>query len=320
MLNVYNVYAISPSKYPAVKLEGALAFMDFLTSEIVPERARALPLGAAARASSRRPSPGVTSRAARRAPSRRAGSSRSWGRSRRPCPAPIRWPAARSGSRALATPLNPIVLDRDRRAPAGAFRLRARLTRSGTLFLTTPRFENLSPLSQSLGPVQVRASVSLRRRARVRRVGSRCAGGSSRRTAGAAAVLQIRARQRRHAGSASCAASGCPNGEPLSGRCQPSRRLMGAEHPLRRPGHRRARRLARSLGLCAVIAAASAAAPRGGRRGRGPRAAAGRRAPPRPRRRSARRSTGPRAATCCAPRGRPRSPWPTRPRCRCGGS
>src|SRR4051794_10285518 len=30
MLNVYNVYAISPRKYPAVNIQGARAFMDFL--------------------------------------------------------------------------------------------------------------------------------------------------------------------------------------------------------------------------------------------------------------------------------------------------
>jgi tungstate transport system substrate-binding protein len=32
MLNVYNVYAVSRRKHPAVRLQGALAFMDFLTS------------------------------------------------------------------------------------------------------------------------------------------------------------------------------------------------------------------------------------------------------------------------------------------------
>ncbi len=33
MLNVYNVYAISPRKYPAVNVQGARAFMDFMTSQ-----------------------------------------------------------------------------------------------------------------------------------------------------------------------------------------------------------------------------------------------------------------------------------------------
>src|SRR3954466_8774759 len=32
MLNVYNVYAVNPRKFPAVNLKGALAFMDLLTS------------------------------------------------------------------------------------------------------------------------------------------------------------------------------------------------------------------------------------------------------------------------------------------------
>src|SRR4051794_20707794 len=32
MLNVYNVYAINPAKFPSVNLQGALAFLDFMTS------------------------------------------------------------------------------------------------------------------------------------------------------------------------------------------------------------------------------------------------------------------------------------------------
>src|SRR3954469_8789367 len=33
MLNVYNVYAINPAKFPNVNLQGALAFLDFMTSQ-----------------------------------------------------------------------------------------------------------------------------------------------------------------------------------------------------------------------------------------------------------------------------------------------
>src|SRR4051812_39220850 len=33
MLNVYNVYAVNPAKYPSVNLQGALAFLDFMTSQ-----------------------------------------------------------------------------------------------------------------------------------------------------------------------------------------------------------------------------------------------------------------------------------------------
>jgi hypothetical protein len=54
-----------------------------------------------------------------------------------------------------------VVEDRDRVASGGAFRLRARLTRSGPRFLTAARFLNLSPLNLTLGRVRVRASVSL---------------------------------------------------------------------------------------------------------------------------------------------------------------
>src|SRR3954464_5316926 len=32
MLNVYNVYAVNPAKFPSVNLQGALAFLDFMTS------------------------------------------------------------------------------------------------------------------------------------------------------------------------------------------------------------------------------------------------------------------------------------------------
>src|SRR4051794_21418077 len=33
MLNVYNVYAVNPQKFPSVNLQGALAFLDFMTSQ-----------------------------------------------------------------------------------------------------------------------------------------------------------------------------------------------------------------------------------------------------------------------------------------------
>jgi hypothetical protein len=56
----------------------------------------------------------------------------------------------------LPTPVTPVVLDRARVDSRGRFTLRARVNRSGTLFLTTPRFRNLSPLSLRLGRFTVR--------------------------------------------------------------------------------------------------------------------------------------------------------------------
>ena len=55
MLNVYNGYAISPSKYPATKLQAALAFLDFLTSDSF-QTALAVSRRARGPASSRPPS------------------------------------------------------------------------------------------------------------------------------------------------------------------------------------------------------------------------------------------------------------------------
>jgi tungstate transport system substrate-binding protein len=160
MLNVYNVYAINPAKYPSVKLEGALAFMDFLTSQSFQRSLGRFP-------SVQQPGffpaafPGVTF--TRRLPHTVSAARRVTIAGRTASTVPGAAPLAGLLVRLtrFATPLNPIVEDRDRAGARGAFRLRARLTRSGTQFLTTPRFRNLSPRSLRLGGVRLRASVSL---------------------------------------------------------------------------------------------------------------------------------------------------------------
>ena len=169
MLNVYNVYAISPAKYPAVKLQGALAFMDFLASKEFQNALAGFP-------SRGQPGffpaafPGVT--LSRRLP--RALSAA------RPVTIAGQIASTVPGAAPLAgivvrltrfpTPLNPIVEDRAAADASGGFRLRTRLARSGPQWLTTRRFQNLSPLSLGLGRVRVRASMSL---ARPRVVGDR---------------------------------------------------------------------------------------------------------------------------------------------------
>jgi tungstate transport system substrate-binding protein len=160
MLNIYNVYAINPAKYPAVKLEGALAFMDLLTSKgfqsalgRFPSRAQPGFFAAAfPEVTLRRRLPRTISAAK---PLTLAGGVAS--------PVPGAGPLAGLSLRLtrFATALNPIVEDRDHAGRHGVFRLRTRLTRSGPLFLTAPRFLNLSPLSFRLGRVRVRAAVSL---------------------------------------------------------------------------------------------------------------------------------------------------------------
>jgi tungstate transport system substrate-binding protein len=160
MLNVYNVYAINPGKYPAVKVQGALAFMDFLTSKGFQDALARFP-------SRLQPGffpaafPGVT--LTRRLPRAVQASRRVAIAGRIASTVPGAAPLAGIDVRLtrFATPLNPVLEDRDAASGTGRFALRARLTRSGPQFLTTPRFRNLSPLRLGLGNVRVRASVSL---------------------------------------------------------------------------------------------------------------------------------------------------------------
>jgi ABC-type tungstate transport system permease subunit len=193
MLNVYNVYAISPSKYPAVNIQGARAFMDFLTSKSFQDALARFPS---------RQHPGFFPAAfprvtLMRQPSRQIAARRLLALSGAiasavPGAAPLTGISLRLAR--LPTPVTPVVLDRDHAGSRGTFRLRTRLTRSGTLFLTTPRFQNLSPLSQSLGRFTVRASVSI---LRLRASGGRVAlSGRAFPAAGRrGAVVQIRARR-----------------------------------------------------------------------------------------------------------------------------
>jgi ABC-type tungstate transport system permease subunit len=173
MLNVYDVYAISPQRYPAVKVQGALAFMDFLTSKPFQDALAAFPSrqrpgffpAAFPRVTLTRRLPGTVS--ARRVVTI-AGRMAS-GVPDAPALTGLPVRLAR-----FTTPLNPVALGRATAGAQGAFRVGTRLTRSGELFLTAPRFRNLSPLSLSLGRVTVRASASLTEvRVNGRRVGLR---------------------------------------------------------------------------------------------------------------------------------------------------
>src|SRR4051812_46888328 len=193
MLNVYNVYAINPQKIPSVNLQGALAFLDFMTSQAFQDAIARFP-------SLQRPGffPAAFPQVKLARRPRRTVSARSFVTlsgtvaSAVPGADPLGGISVRLAR--LPTPVTPVVLDRDSASSAGAFRVRTRLTRSGTLFLRTPRVRNLSPLSQSIGRFTVLASASL---TGVRAAGSRVtlsgrifpAAGRRR------AVLQIRARR-----------------------------------------------------------------------------------------------------------------------------
>jgi tungstate transport system substrate-binding protein len=193
MLNVYNVYAVNPAKYPSVNLQGALAFLDFMTSQAFQD--------ALARFPSRQrpgffpaafPQVKLTRRPRHTVDARDVVSLSGTIASAVPGADPLEGISLRLAR--LPTPVTPVVLARDHASSTGRFSIRTRLTRSGTLFFRTPRFRNLSPLSQSLGRYRVRASVSITSaRAADGRVtlSGRAFPAASRRRA----VLQVRARR-----------------------------------------------------------------------------------------------------------------------------
>jgi len=193
MLNVYNVYAINPRKFPSVNLQGALAFLDFMTSQAFQDALARFP-------SRQRPGffPAAFPKVKLSRTPDRTVDARDFVTltgtvaSAVPGADPLSGISLRLAR--LPTPVTPVVLDRDRASSTGAVRLRSRLTRSGTLFLRTPRFRNLSPSSQSLGRFTVRASVSLqsvRASGGAVALGGRIFPATGRRRA----VLQVRARR-----------------------------------------------------------------------------------------------------------------------------
>jgi tungstate transport system substrate-binding protein len=149
MLNVYNGYAIDPEKVPHAKLAGARAFLDFLTSPAFqralrsfPSRERpgffpaAVPTVTLTRHPPRRAAPGATVTVAGRVASAVPGE-----------PAPSGLPVRLSGAAEPAAA--------GRASAGGAFRVSGRVSRSGELLLSAPRFGRLSPLRVSLGRVDV---------------------------------------------------------------------------------------------------------------------------------------------------------------------
>jgi tungstate transport system substrate-binding protein len=151
MLNVYNVYAVNPGKYPKTKVRGARQFMDFLTSaefqtalESYPSRERPgfFPAAAPRVRLTRRPPAHITTgqeitvagRVESTVPAEPA-----------PAGLPIELRGAGDG----------VALAMTRAGATGAFRLTSRIGRSGELVLDAPRFGRLSALRVSLGRVSV---------------------------------------------------------------------------------------------------------------------------------------------------------------------
>jgi tungstate transport system substrate-binding protein len=162
MLNVYNVYAVNPRKFPSVNLQGALAFLDFMTSPSFQSALARFP-------SSKRPGffpAAVPKIVLSRRPAARTVSAgtrvtfRGTIASAVPGADPLTGLSVRLAR--LPTPVTPVVVGRARVDSRGRFTVRARVNRSGTLFLTTPRFRNLSPSSLRLARFTVRGSGTAR--------------------------------------------------------------------------------------------------------------------------------------------------------------
>jgi tungstate transport system substrate-binding protein len=162
MINQYRGYGLNPAKVPAARTEGALAFLDFLTARSFQERLKSFPstrepgfFPAAFPTVSIRAKPKKTISARRRLELR--------GRIASAVPGASPLDGAPIRLSRFTSPLTAKTLGSATTGADGAFRIRWRPDRSGRLFLTTPRFRDLSPLRHALGRVRVHAAVRLRK-------------------------------------------------------------------------------------------------------------------------------------------------------------
>ena len=160
MINQYRGYALDPAKVPTARTDGALAFLDFLTARDFQRRLRSFP-------TAEQPGffPAAFPAVTLAGPVRRTVSARRRLVVRGAIASGVPGAAALDGADIRLTRFTSALTGRTLARTAtdgeGAFRLRWRPDRTGRLFLTTPRFRDLSPLRRSLGRVRVRAAVQL---------------------------------------------------------------------------------------------------------------------------------------------------------------
>jgi tungstate transport system substrate-binding protein len=161
MVNQYRGYALNPAKVPAAKTQGALAFLDYLTSQSFQARLASFPTrqepGFFAAAF---PTVSLATKLPKAISARRTLDLRGTIASAVPGARPL--DSARVRLSRFTSPLTAATLDSALSGPSGAFRIRWKPNRSGRLYLTTTRFRDLSPLRRALGSVRVRAAVQLR--------------------------------------------------------------------------------------------------------------------------------------------------------------
>jgi ABC-type tungstate transport system permease subunit len=176
LLNPFSVYAVNPEKVPSVKLQGALAFLDYMTSPEFQSRLNSFP-NAQQQAFFPDAFPLI-------APTKRLPRSIRAGRrvtfagtmtNQLPAsPTLAGAPLAIDLSLGISSsPFGPLsagckTLRRGKTGADGAYRLTAAPTRNGALRVRTPRMGSLSPTTLTLGNVHVRGVARL---TRVRRLG-----------------------------------------------------------------------------------------------------------------------------------------------------
>jgi tungstate transport system substrate-binding protein len=160
MVNQYRGYGLNPAQVPAAKTEGALAFLDFLTTRGFQNRLRRFP-------TRRRPGffpAAFPVLALTREPPRVISARRPLtlaGRIASAVPGASPLDGARIRLSRTTSPLTATTLDAATTGARGRFRIRWKPDHSGRLFLSTPRLRDLSPLRHALGATRVRAAVRL---------------------------------------------------------------------------------------------------------------------------------------------------------------
>ena len=197
LLNQFNAYVVNPAKVPTVKLEGALAFLDYVTSGDFQTRLTSYP-------NTQQPAffpdafPLITP-AGRLPRSVRAGHRLTVAGSltnRQPGTGPLAGaPLALDASLGISgSPFGPLspgfrTLRRGKTGANGVYSLTAAPARNGALRIRTPRMGSLSPTTLVLGNVHVKSEASL--------LGVRALGGGRIRLSGRLAPRAAGGRQSR---------------------------------------------------------------------------------------------------------------------------
>jgi tungstate transport system substrate-binding protein len=172
LLNPFSAYAVNPAKVPAVNVDGANAFVAYLTSPELQARLASYPTTQdPAFFADATPAVTIT---AKPAASVRAGRSVAVrGRIANALPGAAGVPGVKISLQTARAPLANATLATATTDASGGFTLRTTVSRSGTLQIVVPQFGAMTQTSQVVSPVAVTSAVSLRATRRGHRVALR---------------------------------------------------------------------------------------------------------------------------------------------------